>query len=65
MPELILREEFHLSFFIPADQAESEDNNPIGEVLDSESFQADLLHAVLQVVQKQPVLRDAAVELSR
>jgi hypothetical protein len=45
LPELILREEFHLSVFVPdhSDEPEDDEDDPISKVLDSPAFQTQLL----------------------
>ncbi len=67
MPDLILREEFHLSVFVleNCDEADDDNDDPIGEVLDSPAFQTQLLQAIRNVFQQQPALRNVVVRLSR
>jgi hypothetical protein len=64
MPDLVLREEFHLSVFVPDDEHE-DDNDPIGLVLDSLAFQTELLQAIRHVFHQQPALSHVVVRLSR
>ena len=67
MPNLILREEFHLSVFVPDNNDEPDDDkdDPIGKVLDSLAFQTQLLQAIRHVFQQQPALTNVVVRLSR
>ncbi len=67
MSDLILREEFHVSVFVPENGDEPDDDNddPIGRVLDSPAFQTQLLQAIRHVFQQQPALTDVVVRLSR
>ena len=66
MPDLILREEFHLSIFVPENSDEPDDkDDPIGQVLDSPAFQTQLLQAIRHVFQQQPALAHVVVRLSR
>jgi hypothetical protein len=66
LPELILREEFHLGVFVPENGDEpDDDDDPIERVLDSLAFQTQLLQAIRQVFQHQPALANVVVRLSR
>ena len=67
LPDLVLREEFHLSVLVPENSDEPEDDNddPIGQVLDSPAFQTTLLQAIRDVFQQQPALSNVVVRLSR
>ncbi len=67
MPDLKLREEFHLSVFVPDNASEPEDDedDPIGQVLDSLAFQTQLLQAIRTVFQQHPALSHVVVRLSR
>ncbi len=67
MPELKLREEFHLSVFVPdnADEPEDDEDDSIGQVLESPAFQTQLLEAIRTVFQQQPALANVIVRLSR
>ncbi len=67
MPDLILREEFHLSVLVPedSDDQDNDEDDPIGRVLDSPVFQTELLQAIRQVFQQQPALSNVVVRLSR
>ena len=67
MPDLKLREEFHLSVFVPdnADEQEDGEDDPIGKVLDSPAFQTQLLQAIRHVFQQHPAMKQVVVRLSR
>ena len=67
MPDLILREEFHLRVFVPdnSDEPDDDKDDPIGKVLDSPAFQTQLLQAIRTVFQQHPVLSHVVVRLSR
>jgi hypothetical protein len=64
LPDLILREEFDLSVLIPDDKQENDDD-PIGQVLDSPAFQTKLLMAIHHVFQREHALGNVVVRLSR
>jgi hypothetical protein len=65
LPDLALREEFHLSVFVPDTKDEYEGDDPIGQILDSLAFQTQLLQAIRLVFQNEPALTDVVVRLSR
>jgi hypothetical protein len=67
LPDLILREEFHLSVFVPENGEEPEDDkdDPISQVLDSPAFQTQLLQAIRHAFHQQPALTHVVVRLSR
>jgi hypothetical protein len=66
LPDLIFREEFHLSVFVPENGDEPDDeDDPIGQVLDSPAFQTQLLQAIRHVLQQHPAMKQVVVRLSR
>jgi hypothetical protein len=66
MPDLRLREEFHLSVFVPenSDEPEDDEDEPIGQVLDSPAFPTQLLQAIRHVFQQQSARTHVVVRLS-
>jgi hypothetical protein len=57
---------FHLSVFVPENGDEPDDeDDPIGQVLDSPAFQTQLLQAIRITFRQHPAMKQVVVRMSR